>query len=323
MTLDFCNRCASELEQNPLVQNGINYSSSYSDVFSPLDSRGVVTCSKGFDERYEKPYTAGGKYATLTDFKNLFSIGQTYGKAKLLGWKPRWDSDFCEAIGGYPKGSILRAVDGTKMISRIGDNMEELPADALTTDEWKRMGCVPQFNIPKGEGGQWARDGRAYEVSIPELPVTPGGGTWKQLVGTMNCEESHLAICSYLYNAVNRTAQKDYSVFLDLCVQGDMVLKVSQYPDIYTNEDHSDEYIELLHAQTINLQGDEDWPESYKPTLHLRNPHKVVPFKKGVTYYFYLEYDRGCASDGAGLSPLLYRRLVMYRAYRRLAWPYV
>ena len=312
MTLEFCNELARQIAEAPNLQDDIDCSSLYSDVFQKVGNTSMVDCQNGFDSRYEVPASRGGKYVTLSDLRNIFHIGIEHGKKKIAGWRARWDEEFCNAIGGYPIGSILRTQSGIRMISRVGDNKTKVPEDGKTISEWKR--CEPTALF----GDDYYRYRNGISI-IGELPIRPV--TESRLIATYHCEQSQLAIFTYQYLCATPRG----AVAMSLCKNGNndssMRLKMSQYPDIYTNEEHSDDYIELLCHQVV--RPDESWPHWLKTWMDFRSPHKVVPLKAGVTYYFFIEYENGCANTNNWAGEINWRtaKLLYHSIYRKLAWP--
>lgn len=300
MTLALCDYLASTIRDGASVQSGIaeNINSS---LFNKAE-RGRVTipphtwlqkdidsdiyvCHGGFDSQYEKPHGKGGRYATLEDIRNLFSIGIEHGRAKALGSKPHYDADFALAIGGYPKGSIVYTDEGIRMVSRRGQNYQAPQADGTTDRFWARVDPTATFypgwdvrSVVRLESG----------VVLPTEPTTtnflaaviPADNVGRIVVFTYS------AMCS-----IYSDGRTSYD-FVNLCIQGRMSVRLSLYDDIYTNPSHADEYIEVLSCEThrVSISGVTD-------LIAIRSPHMAVPLHPKKTYYVFVGYENGCASS--------------------------
>ena len=49
------------------------------------EETGLVECADGFDSRFERPASDGGRYVTLDDLLGVLSLGTQYTKAKIAG----------------------------------------------------------------------------------------------------------------------------------------------------------------------------------------------------------------------------------------------
>lgn len=320
MTRFSCDRMAEDLAAYKNDYVGLDLGNEYSDVFKQDTNNKIVTCADGFDERYEHPHIprqpqdTPGKYVSLSDLHNIFGIGISYGQAKLHGWTARWDYDFCNAIGGYPRGSILRNAKGKKMVSRYGDNNEPMPEDGESFS-WAKCEPEPFFYIDDSEVPAYrTRDLMTLDIAMPAQPAT-----FKKLATSWTQEHNEIKIFSYTFETQTLSSR---IIALDICKTGNMKLKLSKFSDIYTNKKHEDSYIEVLTSNTYELP----ISESSTKTVRLRVPHKVVPLKAGIQYYLYLEYENGCidsyyanyykANLDAGVGGI-----VTYSSSRNLAWP--
>lgn len=316
MTIFGCDVMAEDLAAYKNSTTEIDLGSGYSDVFSRNEYTGILSCQKGFDERYQMPAHKGGKYVTRTDLNALMNIGIMHGQAKIHGWKPRWDSDFCSCIGGYPKGSILRSDDGIRMISREGHNTQPVPEDGKSNDYWQRCTATPKFrsNIsydlnPYGRGNFNTID---LDVMLPRTPTTS-----RQLVATF---DGTGGLVIFAYKLITITKSHKTGIY-ELCQEGNMTVKLSKYPDIYTEPTHADAYVEVLHTARYTV------PRSKYETITyaVKSPHKVVPLKKGTRYYLYIEYENGHAEynsrDGGPILEPPYAKLMVWEIGRGLEWP--
>lgn len=303
MTSSLCDYLASMIRDGASVQSGIAETIG-SSLFNKAE-RGRVTippytwlqqdidsdiyvCHGGFDSRYENPHGKGGRYATLEDVRNLFSIGIEHGRAKALGSKPHYDADFSLAIGGYPKGSIVYTDEGIRMVSRRGQNYQAPQSDGTTDRFWARVDPTATF-YP----GWDVSSGVRLESGVV-LPTEPT--TTNVLAAVITADKGHTSpgrIVVFTHSAtyyVNHAGRTSYE-FVDLCGQGRMSVRLSLFDDIYTNPSHADEYIEVLSAEAnaVPITSEVSAP------ITIRSPHMAVPLHPDKTYYVFVGYENGCA----------------------------
>lgn len=305
MTLALCDYLASTIRDGASVQSGIaeNINSSlfnkaergrvtippYTWLQEDIDSD-IYVCHGGFDSQYEKPHGKGGRYATLEDIRNLFSIGIEHGRAKALGSKPHFDADFAKTIGGYPKGSIVYTDGGIRMVNRLGQNTIHGPqADGTTDRFWARVDPTATF-YP----GWDVHSGVRLESGVV-LPTKPT--TTNFLAAVITADKVHTSpgrIVVFTYSATYfiYSDGRTFTDFVNLCIQGRMSVRLSLYDDIYTNPSHADEYIEVLSCEThrVSISGVTD-------SIAIRSPHMAVPLHPDKTYYVFVGYENGCASS--------------------------
>lgn len=322
MTSGYCDSLADFMRSCPTYQDGI-VDNPYSSVFSRVGNN-VYQCRDGFGAKYELPHSGGGRYATLGDVRNIFNVGIEHGIRKAYGIKSKWDKDFCAAIGGYPKGSIIYTDSGKRMISRKGNNTSQIPEDGTTDANWTEDNATPRF----GNGYDlWSSIKMLPGVVLPQEETT----TW-MLIATIEPSQSRgigFDNLTFTYNAHFGTSD-GYLVTLPLCYAGHMSLKVSPYADIYTNDKHETDYIEVLSATRYelpyrtytNYKGQE--VEMTLPKV-IKAPQKTIPLSRDKTHYIFIEYENGCMypydNDYGRLSEGKSGSLVVYATQLILNWP--
>lgn len=324
MTAKFCNLLRDQLISLPFSSNEIGESS---PVFQK-DRNGVFNLYGGFGPKYEYPkwdyapyQHEVGAYATLDDLRNLFTIGIEHGRQKAIGWKNRWDANFCNSIGGYPGGSIVYTDDGVRMFSRKtgSGNYAKPPSDGKTNENWVNSDARPVF-----APGFDSWDAISFDEGVrKKIPTTPT--TTKFIAATISPANNHVyrgdEMQVFTYMASFGT-NKGYSVSIDLCSEGHMSMKLSPFNDIYTNPKHKDEYIEVLSCTNVHLN-----PKDIGMfgSTQIRAPHKAIPINHKNTLYLYLEYENGCMYEYDGTSDYLTGRgsIVIYETRRMLRWPYL
>lgn len=314
------------------LSTGVDTSSPHTDVFTEYPDghslAGIVDCSKGFDSRYEVPKSRGGRYPTLTDLKNIFSVGVSHGIRKAYGMVPTWDEKFCKAIGGYPAGVVLWDGNGNKFLSKHQNNMQPVPTDGKSNNYWKLVKPTPAFahfvrypspdiHVSKGIGLN-----PSYMWIDTKLPLEP---TTKNIMVKQFTSEDIDASIIVFTNSIDVTPRPNWVVPDHLALTNPIrpgvssfSLKVSPYPDIYENEDHKDAYIEA-YSQSSYL---ENIPNK---TLQwgYRSPHKLIPLAPNTTYYLYMEFVNSCIEDRWDIiadygNPI---GIFFYKFSRALYWP--
>lgn len=327
MTAKFCNLLRDQLISLPFSSNEIVESS---PVFQK-DRNGVFNLYGGFGPKYEYPkwnyapyQHEVGAYATLDDLRNLFTIGIEHGRQKAIGWKNRWDANFCNSIGGYPGGSIVYTDDGVRMFSRktVSGNYAKPPSDGKTNENWVNSDARPDFS-PGFDFSDIISFDEGVREKIPTTPTTTkfiaatiSPGIW---IGGLN---NTISMFVFTYLASFRT-NKGYEVAIDLCSEGHMSMKLSPFNDIYTNPKHKDEYIEVLSCTNMQVKPYKDMGITW--STQIRAPHKAIPINHKNTLYLYLEYENGCMYKYDSTSSYLTGRggFRIYRTGRILRWPYL
>ena len=101
----------------------------------------------GFPSSFEAPTSTGGRFVTRKEMNaigNLASRDLFYHKCGGLN---TWDTDFCIAIGGYPKGAVLEFLVGNdlrKVISLTDNNKVCFSGNPISTSQ-SQMGIVSGF----------------------------------------------------------------------------------------------------------------------------------------------------------------------------------
>lgn len=324
MTAKFCNLLRDQLISLPFSSNEIGESS---PVFQK-DRYGVFNLYDGFGTKYEYPkwnyapyQHEVGAYATLDDLRDIFTIGIEHGRQKAIGWKNRWDANFCNSIGGYPGGSIVYTDDGVRMFSRktVSGNYAKPPADGKTNENWVTSDARPYF-YPGFDFWDAISFDEGVRKKIPTTPTTTKfiAATIPPLGGNISGDE--MLVFTYL---AFFSTKKGSSVAIDLCSKGHMSMKLSPFNDIYTNAKHKDEYIEVLSCTNMQVKPYKDSGITW--SKQIRSPHKAIPRNPKGALYLYLEYENGCMYEYDSTSDYLIGRggVRVYETSRILRWPYL
>ena len=328
MTNSECSSLVESALNAPSFISEIETDREYTDVFTKDISTGIYDCSKGFDIRYEKRASDGGRYPTLVDFRNLFTVGIDYGKQRAMGIRARWNPSFSNSIGGYPKGSVVRDSDGRKYLSRIENNTNLLPTTGKSNSGWNRVLPKPKFignDINTHATGfdfdKTPKTTIAFIRLDEELPTEPvttkmkiasfsgaqlssdmNGGTfecsgmlvfsdvvcWGPLNPQMPYARKRGWLAASYWGVVNGQTGDDVINRGSTTTKFSYSLKLSPYPDLYTNPDHENQYIEVLSNYRV------PWDDGYITRIgDFRTPAKAVPIRKDKMYYLYLEYENG------------------------------
>lgn len=325
MTSARCAEYVSAMLSDNVKMRALDTTSPYTDVFTKDVATGLIDCGNGFDERYAKPRKEGGRYPTMVDMNNLFAAGINYGKLRALGMRAQWDSVFADSIGGYAQGAVVCDSSGRKFISRIDNNKNALPTDGKGNAYWNRDAATPRFignNINTHATGDYETLPKTtiafikLDVELPTEPVTTrmriASFTGAQLStdmdsGVFECSGIVVfsdTVCWGPISPANIKFRRRGWLgmpFLGVGADGAPIandgssevassysLKLSPYPDLYTNEDHADAFIELLSRREV------PWNDGQYPVARMgdfRSPAQAVPIRKDKTYYLYVEYD--------------------------------
>lgn len=284
MNIAYCDFLADRIRKNGVYQDD-------------LIPQGVFDSPQGLEEGFsvDKKY-----YFSRADLANFFHAGRAYGLAKSQGEKNRWDNGFCQSIGGYPEGSIIRNENGARMISRKANNFATMPSDGKPDANWgsvlPRQGFLEyRFN---DDNHVWNTTSNTLTFEAPifttstviVIPFSP------QKYGWAKNTEGGLLSMDYFYwprYVTSRSWQWHDKFALD--GEGEFSMKISQFSDIYDNDEHGDEYVEMLHSYEAPNGG------------RVRVPPKTIPVKVGNTYYIYLEYKNGRCQRGTDSGGNYYR----------------
>ena len=94
-------------------------------------SGSVVNFPDGFPQNYSAPHSKGGKYITRGEMNAIGHLATVEGFYRQCGGLNLFDQEFCNCIGGYPKGAVLDYLVGNKLTSIISlrDNNDSNPYD--------------------------------------------------------------------------------------------------------------------------------------------------------------------------------------------------
>lgn len=301
--------------------------------------------------RYADQYgfSFGGLYPSRMDMNGFFGVGQEYGKMKLRGYKAHhsdYVGDYLWSIvqspvvsgiqGIYPPGavgSVLRDDEGYRDIlwQKITHHTQggTLGFDIYSYG-WRKVAPYSSFSRATDDGFK-----RGYSMpptqSDTKYRLNTTLPTESQNFSAMILElpGDNQTYCfqhkiGYVSSKYGQHTNMGFRFTSDLCREGNMVLKVSKYNDLLTNEEHKDKYIEVLRSTEVEM------PAGFE---ELRQPKKIrinstpisLPLKKGITYYFYIEYENGCCQEY--LAPLgtygnpAFSVLCATASHRMVKWP--
>lgn len=146
------------------------------DKLQPSDDIGALNIEHGFTGVYSAPAVAGGKYVTRDTINWLFYLATNDLFYHKCGGLNTFDADFAVKVGGYPKGAILKYIDGTDIydvVSLVDDNKVDFTGTMPTQDQ--QTGGILSGNV---DGVHWAfcnvqhptRE-RLEVLSLENLPV--------------------------------------------------------------------------------------------------------------------------------------------------------
>lgn len=146
------------------------------DKLQPLDYSGPLNIERGFTDVYSTPAVAGGRYVGRSSINWLFYLATNDLFYHKCGGLNTFDADFAVKVGGYPKGAILKFIDGTyiyDVISLVDDNKFDFTG-AMPTQDQQTGGILPG----SVDGVHWAfcnvqrptRE-RLEVLSLENLPV--------------------------------------------------------------------------------------------------------------------------------------------------------
>jgi hypothetical protein len=140
-----------KLMPKPFAVNGAK-----SDV--PVDRSGsdaleIADYDKGFPTITMTPIAAGGKAPRGTDFNGVLHDITANISHQNKGGKYQFDTDFAEAVGGYPKGSVLMndALD-TEYVSLLDNNEVNFntATGTVLSNSWGLYGGKKLIDLVKG-----------------------------------------------------------------------------------------------------------------------------------------------------------------------------
>ena len=258
---------------------------------------GLYKAPDGFGAAYAKKASKGGRYMNLTDIRMMYYLGTEYAKMRLYGRKPFWDESFCKSVGGYARGAIIRHPSGKKMISRNENNFTAMPDEYKTDNAWAMVKATHCFR-------------RLYSDNLYYFPLNfqpPFVDTTQTYVVPIDVEYSGLYTFPMMFFAQNQRWWEE-----DLCVSGNVVLRISKYDDIMSNASHKDSYVTVGQLLYYDISAN-----------RLRKSFSSIPLSKG-RYYAYIGYENAKATNGehTGWGPYTRNfRLVALIDRPRIVWP--
>lgn len=147
-------------------------------TLTPIPDAGtdIVNMEDGFPSVYSVPAAEGGKYVRREDMNALLNLATNDLFYHKCGGLNTFDADFAAKVGGYPKGAVLKYVDGTDIydvVSLVDNNKVDFTG-SMPTQTQQTGGILPG----SVDGVHWAfcnvqhptRE-RLEVLSLENLPV--------------------------------------------------------------------------------------------------------------------------------------------------------
>lgn len=128
--------------------NPIDGSTATVTEVSKISSETTVNFQKGFGSGYSAPSSAGGKYVTRGEMNGIGKALGTDTFRARVGAINTFDPELAAAIGGYPKGAILKYVSGNNIydvISLQDSNLTDFNSVGVDNVWWRMM----NFALPE------------------------------------------------------------------------------------------------------------------------------------------------------------------------------
>ena len=258
------------------------------------EETGLFECADGFDSRFERPASDGGRYVTLDDLLGALSLGTQYTKAKIAGVPYQYDSFLLHpdrlGLSTIPKGTafyngaIRYVVTETVSASAFRNNWQRY------STPYSDNGCILSYN-----GNTWTR---IFVDNQPSLPKEETTGIFPLFdvdfsnfaIGVTNPINSCLIALSGEVTCTGTMLGRPTLLTRSICGKGLCRILVSPFADIVTNEEH----LASSMIMTI-LKGQEDEAEQLfgGEVLHMN----YIPVSPRQHLYFYAAYVNGKASD--------------------------
>ena len=295
-----------------------------------------------------------GMYPTIADFLGMFGLGQQYGKRNILGYKDvfsRRTSDgsynltsvaFNIGKGPYPmrlptsdsvsedyqkrhpysinwsEGSLLRDEDMNRVL---------VCKDKETDFVWADL-----YNPTRNFGTAFYDGPNMNDTEMFLTTTLPTNRTdFAEPVASFDGNGRTYMFNHYLtYVIYNKTTKAHHFIPKPLCKEGSMVVKLSKYNDIYTNQDHLSAYVEILRTQEFDFSTEGAGGINRGRVFRVNTPPQIVALKKGVKYYLYVEYSNGCCGkvydeelyhDNRRIGYVEASFISFTRTDRELKWP--
>lgn len=138
-----------KLLTHPWAERGLKNSIPLNREGSGVTSA-TATYEDGFPETTMKPINEGGKAPSGKDMNGILHEITTHIAYQNKGLLYKFEADFCAAIGGYPKGSILLSDDGVKVfISLVENNQTNFNSDDYL-GKWDFLATIKELENPDG-----------------------------------------------------------------------------------------------------------------------------------------------------------------------------
>jgi hypothetical protein len=254
----------------------------------------------GFDYRYGRPASKGGKYVTLVDLKLLAYIGTEIHKQSLYGWKPRLCPYF---IGDYGFRPICRHATGLKMISATmpvkgrSGTLGDLPNDYIKGSAlWRPI--IPSHKWTFENKELNANSLSQGDILLPFIT---------QLKESLNREDiinktfivdvqvyRNVLLCfpliiDQMYYGNSSRRNVTHAILTDTAPSSSIRVRISKYSDVDTNILHKDSAI------TIGEIGRRKNPDGQRDSV-VRYNNSLVPLTTGK-WYFYFDFTNCTISN--------------------------
>ena len=125
-----------------------------------------VNYNDGFPSVYSSPHSGGGKYMTRGEMNAIGNLASQNQFFFLAGGVNTFDQTFCDKIGGYPEGAVLKYLNNGYLydvISLVDNNTTNFVTDGVDGVNWKYLSVTEKlvFDDVFFEGGSGVSVGSA------------------------------------------------------------------------------------------------------------------------------------------------------------------
>ncbi|MGZ9981564.1 glycine-rich domain-containing protein [Bordetella bronchiseptica] len=146
---------------------------------------GLASLETGFPPATMTPIVAGGIPPAGADFNGILNLLSAASRWSQAGGGYTYNAEFSIAIGGYPRGALLRAVDGSGQWFNLVENNTTDP-DAGGANWTKLAASVPAVNMRVFTiSGTWTKPAGLKSVVV-EVQGAGGSGGGAMSAGSGN-----------------------------------------------------------------------------------------------------------------------------------------
>lgn len=126
----------------------------------------AVNFNDGFPDAYSAPKSNNGKYVTRGEMNAIGNLASQNQFFFLAGGVNTFDQSFCDKIGGYPEGAVLKYLNNGYLydvISLVDNNTTNFVANGVDGVNWKYLSVTEKlvFDDVFFEGGSGVSVGTA------------------------------------------------------------------------------------------------------------------------------------------------------------------